>query len=357
MNSTANSLHNQAELEIELRTTRIQKEAEEYWKNDAINTDRMRQLAAEGDRVNIVKSWFLNRAAQIELTCLIRSIHHWLLKTKDALSTQGIIALTDQATMRAREEITGQATHEIYQACAQVAEHTTAQAMEENLVVLHRQRVRSGCIAIGNIYHRLQSCARDAAFSYWKGFMKGKDKGDVRRRVDELDRILRISDLYRVRDKEITRDLENADSQTRLAIMLQYKHGYLSKPFLIWKEAVLMTMAMNLVQNHAQKEALLDHGALTLKSLAPGTLMSKWFHRWKVVSEMAHDRVVRDELKEEELEQRYHRELSEQRAHVEALVHELKRYRGLVDVNRLPTLTLTLTLTLNLIGGIEDWWM
>ena len=44
---------------------------------------------------------------------------------------------------------------------------------------------------------------------------------------------------------------------------------------------------------------------------------------------------MRDELKEEELEARYHQALSEQRAHIDILEAELKKYDGLIDAKRL----------------------
>lgn len=322
-------------VEIEVTSLRLAKELRKKERGLEESYDTMVHVTREGQKLKCLQSLLHSLHNINEKVHYVRSFYMWWHNMLDERSTLGVVALADQAAARASREVTEQAAHEIHNACQLVAEHTSAQAAEENLVVLHRQRVRMGCLMTAAIFRKHMWVRMGSAFVWWGGITRGLAVYDRIRRLDELDHMSRVADLYRVRDHQVSAELETADRETRLALLLQYKHNYLSKPFLIWKDMVLLNLAMAQVEGATERRTLVESGALTMATLTTPALTARPFYRWKQRVELQQEGHVRDELKEEELEARYHQALSEQRAHIDILEAELKKYDGLIDAKRL----------------------
>jgi len=323
-------------IEIEITSHRLAKELRTKERGLEASHDLMVHITHESHKLTCLTHWihgFHNTQAKIRY---VRSFVMWWHNMLEERSTLGVVAIADQAAARASREVTEQAAHEIHNACQLVAEHTRAQAAEENLVVLHRQRVRMGCLMTSTVFRKHMWAQMGSAFVWWGGITRGFGTYDRIRRLDELDHMSRVADLYRVRDVQVSMDLEAGDRETRLALLLQYKHNYVSKPFLLWKDMVLINLAMSQVEGATERRTIVESGSLTMKSLYPVVLVARPFYRWKQCIELAQEGQVREELKEEELESRYHQALSEQRAHIEILEAEIKKYpSGLIDKTRL----------------------
>lgn len=114
----------------------------------------------------------------------------------------------------------------------QVADITEHKVREETVLALMRQRVTLACFVTLAFFRHADSSRLSRAMALWHGLLLGAAAQDAQGAAI----VLRAAHLGRVRNEGLSTEMQLADPETRVALLLQYKHCYLARPFLLWRE-------------------------------------------------------------------------------------------------------------------------